>query len=231
MDNIVIGIEGYVGAGKTSICRKLLDIIPNSVLVNGGNIYRAIIYSIIASGTTLEELKKIADEINIKEIMEKNDVNIDFEDKETILKIGDKKILEEDLQSIEISMAVSVISGSAKNKDLFLYARSLIDNLKKEYNVIVAGRALMIIYPDLDYHFMITADLEERVRRKCIQYGIEYDKDNDKVNEIRENVSTRDKLQEESGYYKLYPNTLVIDITDTKDVEESTEKVLEYIKY
>ena len=47
MGNIVIGIEGYVGTGKTSVCRKLLDKIPNSVLLHGGNIYRAITYGIL----------------------------------------------------------------------------------------------------------------------------------------------------------------------------------------
>ena len=45
--NIVVGIEGLVGAGKTSICRKLLEEIPNSVLLNGGNLYRAIVYTLI----------------------------------------------------------------------------------------------------------------------------------------------------------------------------------------
>ena len=31
MDNIVIGIEGLVGAGKTSICRELVKTIPQTV--------------------------------------------------------------------------------------------------------------------------------------------------------------------------------------------------------
>lgn len=43
-ENIVIGIEGMVGSGKTSICRKLLDYIPNSIILHGGNIYRAVVY-------------------------------------------------------------------------------------------------------------------------------------------------------------------------------------------
>lgn len=34
MANIVIGIEGLVGAGKTSICRELIKKIPNTILVN-----------------------------------------------------------------------------------------------------------------------------------------------------------------------------------------------------
>ena len=33
--NIVIGIEGLVGSGKTSICRELIKRLPNTVLLNG----------------------------------------------------------------------------------------------------------------------------------------------------------------------------------------------------
>lgn len=226
-ENKVIGIEGPVGSGKTSICRNLLNIIPNTVLVNGGNIYRAIVFAIMQSGITINELEEKADSIDIKEMMDSLNVTIDFEEKETVLKIKDKKILEDELQSPEVSMAVSKISGSAKNKELFLFARNLIDDLKKEYNVIVAGRSLMIIYPGLDYHLFITASLDERVRRKCIQYNV--DVNSDKGLEIRENVKMRDELQEKSGYYKLYDNTIVIDVTESKSVQESTEKVLKKI--
>ena len=42
-ENIVIGIEGLVGTGKTSISRELLKYIPNSIILHGGNIYRAIV--------------------------------------------------------------------------------------------------------------------------------------------------------------------------------------------
>ena len=37
--NLVIGIEGLVGAGKTSICKELLNYIPNSIVLHAGNIY------------------------------------------------------------------------------------------------------------------------------------------------------------------------------------------------
>lgn len=225
---IVIGIEGPVGSGKTSICRKLLEQKEDIVLVNGGNIYRAIVFAILKSGVTLDELEVNADSINIKEMMDKLNVTIGFENKETILKIKDKKILEEELQSPEVSMAVSKISGSVKNKELFLFARSLIDELKEKYNVIVAGRSLMIIYPNLDYHLFITASVDERVRRKCIQYNVDVNSEEGK--KVRENVITRDELQEKSGYYKIYDNTIVLDLTHTKSVEESTKCVLDKIK-
>ena len=72
MENIVIGIEGYVGTGKTSVCRKLLDKIPNSVLLHGGNIYRAITYGILKTGliNVKEDNNKLSS-LNIKNIMDK----------------------------------------------------------------------------------------------------------------------------------------------------------------
>ena len=76
-----------------------------------------------------------------------------------------------------MTLAVSIVGGLADNTRLFEYAKEYIDNLKSEYNVIVSGRALMEIYPKQDYHIFITADLEERVKRKCIQYnGYELEK-------------------------------------------------------
>ena len=68
MSNLVIGIEGLVGAGKTSICRELIKKMPNTVLVNGGNLYRAIIYTLMNNTVVdLNELKNNAQNIDIKE--------------------------------------------------------------------------------------------------------------------------------------------------------------------
>ena len=71
MSNIVIGIEGYVGAGKSAICRELLNHIPNSIILEGGNLYRAIVYSLLKSGIDLSNLKQNMSHVDIKSIMEK----------------------------------------------------------------------------------------------------------------------------------------------------------------
>ena len=36
--NIVIGIEGMVASGKTSICKELIQLIPNSIFIDAGEI-------------------------------------------------------------------------------------------------------------------------------------------------------------------------------------------------
>lgn len=164
-------------------------------------------------------------QIDIKEIMEKLKVRIAIENRDTVIYIDGKKIDEEDLQSAKSSLAVSEISHVADNKNFYIFGRKIIEEFKTNFNVIVSGRDLMNIYPGLDYHFLITASLEERVRRKCIQY-------NGRTNEedVRKNIIERDTIQEASGYYKKYDKTILIDVTDCKTVEESARKVLDNLK-
>jgi len=225
MSNITIGIEGLVGAGKTSICRELIKMIPNTIIFHGGNLYRAIVYIIIRNGRNLDTLKAEGKKIDIKEMMKIFKVELKIENNETVIYIDGKKIDEELLQSKFISLAVSTVGGTADNNKLFEYAKTLIDKFKEKYNVIISGRALMTIYPDLDYHFFITAELDERVHRKCIQY-----KNEEEVEEIKNNIIKRDELQEKAGFYKLSKITQVIDVTECKTALESTKKVFSKIK-
>lgn len=225
MENIVIGIEGLVGAGKTSICRELIKEIPNTILLNGGNLYRAIVYSMMQNGSKIEELKKQGKKLDIKEMMDLFKIQIKIENNETIIYINNKKVDENVIQSKEASLAVSTVGGSADNKNLFKFAKNLIDDLKENHNVIVSGRSVMKIYPECNYHFFIVADLEERVKRKCMQYN-----NTETSSEIRENIITRDSLQKKAGFYEYSPITIEIDVTDCKSVLESTKKVLDRIK-
>lgn len=225
MENIVIGIEGFVGAGKTSVCRELLKKIDNAVMLNGGNLYRAIVYACLKSGKNIEEIEKELSGEDIKKIMDFFNIELKIEDNETMVYINGEKAQEEELQSKQSSLAVSKIGGIANNKNLFVFARNLIDELKQKHNVIISGRSIMAIYPKTNYHFFITASLEERVKRKCIQY-----ENKEEYEDVKNNIIERDSLQEKAGFYKIETNTIVVDVTECKNAEESTNKVLSYIK-
>ena len=224
--NIVIGIEGLVGAGKTSICRELLKRNKNTVLLNGGNLYRAIVYTLMQKESNILKLRKIMKNIDIKKCMDDLKVEIKIEDRESKIYIDGKLADEEELQSKASSLAVSVVGGIADNTKLFEFSKKLINELKKEHNVIVSGRALMEIYPELNYHLFITASLEERVNRKCIQY-----KEKEKKIAIKRNIKIRDNLQKIAGFYKIYKNTKIVDVTECKNAKESADKVLKYIDF
>lgn len=223
--NIVIGIEGLVGSGKTSICRKLLEEDKNAILLNGGNLYRAIVYTLMKQESNLFKLRKLTKNVDIKKYMDDFKVEVRIENRESLIYIDGKLANEEELQSKASSLAVSVVGGIADNTKLFEYAKNLIDEIKKEHNVILSGRSIMKIYPEVEYHLFITASLKERVNRKSIQY-----KEYKNKNSVRRNIILRDILQKLAGFYKIHKNTIKIDVTECKSVEESTNKVLEYIK-
>ncbi len=225
MEHIVIGIEGLVGAGKTSICRELLKKIPNSVLLNGGNLYRAIVYAMMKNGVDIKNIRNQAEKIDIKTVMDLFKISLKIEDKETKIYMDGQIIDEETMQSQTSSMAVSMIGGNANNEGLFNFARNLIESLKVNYNIIISGRSIMEIYPKTDYHFFLTADLEERVRRKSIQYNGEVD-----LQELKKHIEERDNLQKKAGFYELHEKTKVIDVTNCKSVEESTNLILKNLK-
>ncbi len=221
-ENIVIGIEGKVGAGKTSISRKLLTKIDNSIIIHGGNIYRAIVYGMMkeklckdnknASKSTIGEMEaKLEDftNLDIFEIMKNLGIEIRLENKETVIYMKGKKVDEKDLQSQKSSMAVSQVSNVANNDKLYQFGRNIIDKFRKDYNIILSSRDIVKMYPDVTYHFFIDASIEERTKRKYMQYNKEIPKE-----QIKELIEKRDELQEKTGYYKIYPQTKVIDVTN-----------------
>ena len=91
MNNIVIGIEGMVGSGKTSICRKLLEYIPNSIILHGGNLYRGIIYALMHNSDKIDisNLKENIKNIDIKKLMDDLKVNLEIEKLKTNIKSVD----------------------------------------------------------------------------------------------------------------------------------------------
>jgi cytidylate kinase len=222
--NIVIGLEGPVGAGKTSIARKLLEYIPNSIILHGGDIYRAIVYSIMKNGVDFKDIITSMKNIDVAELMKKLKIEIKLENNETVMYLEGKKIDEKDLQAKQSSLAVSGVSNVADNSKLYEFGKNVIDKYREKYNVILASRDIVKMYPDVTYHFFIDASLEERLNRKCIQYKGEMSRQ-----EIKNMIEERDKLQEKSGYYKIYAQTIKVDVTDCKTIEESTKKVLDLI--
>ncbi len=218
-ENIVIGIEGLVGTGKTSICRELLKHIPNSIVLHAGNIYRAITYQIAKEQIPFETLKSI----DLKELFKNFEIEIKIENRETVVFAHGEKIIEEKLQSLENSLAVSKIAGMANNKNAYKILENYINNYKQKYNVIFSGRDTKNIYPELDYHIFITADIDKRVEWKSTQYSQESQE------QIKENILERDKLQEKTGYYKTFEDTVIIDVSESNSIEESTKQVLNHI--
>ena len=106
-NNITIGVEGLVGSGKTSLCRALLDMIPNSIILHGGNLYRGIVFALMNSGIDMSEMQNNSSEIShidIKQMMDMLKVELKIENRESVVYVNGIEINEESLQSDTTSM-------------------------------------------------------------------------------------------------------------------------------
>lgn len=220
MENIVIGIEGMVGAGKTAICRKLTNLIPNSIFVDASEIYRGIVYAAIRNGLGIEDLKNNASNINPMELMQRLKVEFKIENKTTEIYVDGNKISKEIIGNAKNSMGVSVMAANSNNEELYKFARKILDGYRKQFNVIFSARDIINIYPDVTCHVYITADFDERVKRRYNQYEGKYS-----IQEIEKLIQERDKLHEESGFNSLGKNSIKVDVTECNNVEESAIKV------
>ena len=249
MKNIVIGIEGMVGAGKTSICDELLNLIPNSIFVDGSKIYRALIEALHMAKDSLrfDENSKAEDAassnkkpdlfegINSLEqmamltpfdLLKKLQVEFKIEDRKTVIYIAGKKVNEEAMKSMQNSIGVSKMANQADNSKLFAFAHQIIQEYSKKFNIIVSARDLVKIYPEMDLHIFITASLEERVQRRYNQLKGEYT-----IDEVRNAVVQRDILHEKSGFNEMSSKTVRIDVTKDKSAKESAQNIYEKYIY
>ena len=245
MNNIVVGIEGMVGAGKTSICDELLNLIPNSIFVDGSKIYRALIEALHMAKDCLrfDENSKsedaassnkkpnLFDGINSLEqmamltpfdLLKKLQVEFKIEDRKTVIYIAGKKIDEEAMKSMQNSIGVSKMANQADNSKLFAFAHQIIQEYSKKFNIIVSARDLVKIYPEMDLHIFITASLEERVQRRYNQLKGEYT-----IDEVRNSVIQRDILHEKSGFNETFDKTVKVDVTGDSSAKESAKKIFD----
>lgn len=231
--NFVIGVEGEVGAGKTSMCKELIKIIPNTIFIDGGLIFRGIILAIkkfkVESTTNNFETNKSADEnapaLDAFEIMKKLNVEFKIVNMQTVIFIDGKEMNQEEIETMENSMDVSKVASKSDNNALFKFANNIIKEYNTKYNVIVSARDLVEIYPEMDLHLFITADIEERIKRRYNQYKGKYS-----IEEIKNIILTRDELHNRAGFNKKCNKTVTLDLTDCKSANESAKKALNVIK-
>ena len=221
MNNIVVGIEGMVGAGKTSICDELLNLIPNSIFVDGSKIYRALIEALHMAKDNINSLEQMAI-LTPFDLLKKLQVEFKIEDRKTVIYIAGKKVDEEAMKSMQNSIGVSKMANQADNSKLFAFAHQIIQEYSKKFNIIVSARDLVKIYPEMDLHIFITASLEERVQRRYYQLKGEYT-----IDEVRNSIIQRDILHEKSGFNETFDKTVKVDVTGDSSAKESAKKIFD----
>lgn len=212
----VVAIDGPSGSGKTTIARLIAQKLGFNYLDTGA-LYRAV--ALALRGHRLEpedndgRLKNVLDRINVRFVNGK--VFLDGRD------------VSEEIRSKEIDHYSSVFSARKIVREFLLEAQR---NAALENDLVVEGRdTTTVIFPDALKKIFLDASVEERARRRYLQFrikGIDI-----AMEEARKSITERDKRDSDRDIapLKKAPDAYVIDSSNLS-IEKVHDKIMEFIK-
>ena len=193
MRKIIIAIDGPAGAGKTSTA-KLLATKLKYIYIDTGAMYRAVTLAYLNSKTELnnENLAKTISNISI-ELKPSDNGQI------TLLNGTD---VSEEIRSVLVNQYVSPVSANEHVR------KKLVDiqrKLGERKCCVMDGRDIgTIVFPNAELKIFLTASLEERTKRRWLEYNKQAGVNNLSFDEVLEQISSRDKYDSSRAVSPLY---------------------------
>ena len=215
-----VAIDGPAGAGKSTVAQLLAKRLKFTY-IDTGAMYRALTWKALQKGVDLRDegaLTRLAADTSIE-----------------LTAIGDGALkvycdgedITEEIRKPAVSQWVSIV---AKVPEVRRRMVELQRRMGQRGGVVMDGRDIgSQVLPDAEYKFFLTASLEERTKRRCLELkmrGFTYDE-----KRIKEELEERDWLDthREAGPLVKVPEAVLVDTTGCS-VEQVVEKMLEIIR-
>ena len=212
MGGILVAIDGPAGSGKSSVARAVAGRL-GVVNLNTGAAYRAV--ALLA----LRESVDLDDGPGLAELARR--VELDPEG----ASIDGKRVPEPDLRTPEVSAAASRVSAHAQLRRVLLpVQRTAAGKARGQGGAVVEGRDIgTVVLPNAELKVYLSAEAEERARRRASQTGREGELDR-----IRDAIARRDRQDSEREVSPLRPaeDAVVLDTTSLS-LEEVISEVLD----
>ncbi len=153
---ISVAIDGPAGAGKSTISRYVAKQL-GFIYVDTGALYRTVALHLLAGGIAAD------DEDGIAAALGSANVDLRFIDGEQHMFLNDADVTDK-IRTPEVSM---MASRSSAVKSVRAYLLNCQRELAGRYNVVMDGRDIgTVVLPDAKIKIFLTADPEERARRR-----------------------------------------------------------------
>lgn len=214
-----IAIDGPAGAGKSTVARELAREL-GFIYIDTGAMYRALTWKALQEGIDLEDPKALY------ELAVNTDIHFTFNSTEQKVMCDDVDITFL-IRSPEVSSVVSKVASCPDIRRVMVRRQQ---EMAANISVVMDGRDIgEYVLPDAEYKFFLTANLDERIRRRKkerAEQGFEVDDES-----IKSEIIERDRndAQREVGALKVLNDSIVID-TSNLSVKEVVNRMLSIIR-
>jgi cytidylate kinase len=211
---VIVAIDGGVASGKSAVGRRVAEAL-GLPFVDSGLMYRAI--------TRLAAERGIdpRDSDAVTRLAQATQVKIDGE-----RVWADGEELTSGIYDADYAESLPLISAIPGARQALVEQQR---RLGKD-GVVMAGRDIgTVVFPDADYKIFLVASLDEKVRRRALQFERRGERVDAEA--MRREVEERDRVDTERAVAPLHPATdaVVID-TDRLDVDQVVDRILQHIK-
>lgn len=220
MSIINIAIDGPAGAGKSTVAKRIAEIM-HLTYVDTGAMYRALGLKAVRNGIDPGDAEAVAPmltdtTVTFIKINGEQHVVLDGED------------VNEFIRTEEISHAASVISTLPEVRQKLV---DLQREIARSTDTVMDGRDIgTVVLPNTPYKFYVTASAEVRAKRRFIEYQQKGILEDMTYEDVLNEVKIRDERDMNREFSPLRPaeNAVIID-TSEMSIDEAVDAVIEDI--
>lgn len=215
---IIITIDGPAGSGKSTSAKKVAERLGFTYLDTGA-MYRAVTFLALKEGISENE------ELVVK-LAEQSVIDLKFNDGTTTVFLNGGDVTDA-IRSFDVNSKVSDISKIAGVRTALVKKQQEIGAGK---SIVAEGRDTgTVVFPNADVKIFLTASLEERAKRRLMEF--EAKGETRSLKEIEDNISSRDKIDSSRNVSPLVKAEDAVEIdTSSITIDEEVELILKTVE-
>jgi len=218
--NLIITIDGPAASGKSTMAKLLAERIGASFLDTGA-MYRAVTLAAMQAGVDM------SNEEELLGVLAANKFEFAVKEGKTAVFINGVDFTEQ-IRDPKVTANARYVASAARMREKLVEMQRQF--AAKEKRIVTEGRDQgTVAFPDADIKFYLTADINERARRRQAELRAKSDKAN--LAQIRKAIEDRDESDRSRASGPMIPakDGIVVDTTSLS-IEDVVEKLFGYVE-